>query len=135
MTAVITCSEVITAEQLRFMRDVFGGPVVDHYAQTERVAMAGNCEAGGYYEFPDSGIIELIPVGGRTDHWEIVGTPLKPGVSVVPVSDRVTRSGPARSGQIPADERSGSSERFTDGSRTRSSPRTDRYYRFPTLWS
>jgi hypothetical protein len=30
----------------------------------------------GYNEFPDYGIIELIPVGGRTDHWEIVGTPL-----------------------------------------------------------
>jgi phenylacetate-CoA ligase len=37
VTAVITCSEVITAEQLRFMREVFGGPVVDHYGQTERV--------------------------------------------------------------------------------------------------
>ena len=58
------------------MREVFGGPVVDHYGQTERVAMAGSCEAGGYHHFPDYGIIELLPVPGRTDSWEIVGTPL-----------------------------------------------------------
>jgi phenylacetate-CoA ligase len=76
VTAVITSSEVITAEQLKLMREVFGGPVVDHYGQTERVAMAGTCETGGYHEFPDYGIIELIPVEGRTDRWEIVGTPL-----------------------------------------------------------
>ena len=76
MTAVITSSEVITAEQVRLMREVFGGPVVDHYGQTERVAMAGSCEAGGYHQFPDYGIIELLPVPGRSDSWEIVGTPL-----------------------------------------------------------
>jgi phenylacetate-CoA ligase len=76
VTAVITSSEVMTAEQLRLMRDVFVGPVVDHYGQTERVAMAGNCEADGYHEFPDYGIVELVPVEGRTDRWEIVGTPL-----------------------------------------------------------
>lgn len=76
VTAVITSSEVMTAEQLTLMRDVFCGPVVDHYGQTERVAMAGNCEAGGYHQFPDYGIIELVPVEGRTDRWEIVGTPL-----------------------------------------------------------
>jgi phenylacetate-CoA ligase len=76
VTAVITSSEVMTAEQVSLMREVFCGPVVDHYGQTERVAMAGNCEAGGYHEFPDYGIIELLPVEGRTDRWEIVGTPL-----------------------------------------------------------
>jgi phenylacetate-CoA ligase len=76
VTAVITSSEVITAEQLKLMREVFSGPVVDHYGQTERVAMAGTCEAGGYHEFPDYGILELIPIEGRTDRWEIVGTPL-----------------------------------------------------------
>jgi phenylacetate-CoA ligase len=76
VTAVITSSEVMTAEQLRLMSEIYGGPVVDHYGQTERVAMAGSCEAGGYHEFPDYGIIELMPVKGRTDRWEIVGTPL-----------------------------------------------------------
>jgi phenylacetate-CoA ligase len=76
VTAVITSSEVMTVEQLSLMREVFCGPIVDHYGQTERVAMAGNCDAGGYHEFPDYGIIELIPVEGRTDSWEIVGTPL-----------------------------------------------------------
>lgn len=74
--AVITSSEVMTAEQLRLMRKAFEGPVVDHYGQTERVAMAGGCECGGYHEFPDYGIVELIPVEGRADRWEIVGTPL-----------------------------------------------------------
>jgi phenylacetate-CoA ligase len=76
VTAVITSSEVITAEQVRLMQEVFGGPVVDHYGQTERVAMAGSCEAGGYHQFPDYGITELLPVPGRSDSWEIVGTPL-----------------------------------------------------------
>ncbi|WP_218822449.1 phenylacetate--CoA ligase family protein [Geodermatophilus pulveris] len=74
--AVITSSEVMTAPQLALMAEGFGGPVVDHYGQTERVAMAGNCEAGGYHSFPDYGITELLPVPGRTDCWEIVGTPL-----------------------------------------------------------
>ena len=76
VTAVITSSEVMTGEQLRLMREVYGGPVIDHYGQTERVAMAGSCEAGGYHEFPDYGIVELLPVDGRADRWEIVGTPL-----------------------------------------------------------
>lgn len=73
---VITSSEVMTSAQLKLMKDVFAAPIVDHYGQTERVAMAGGCEAGGYHVFPDYGIVELIPVEGRTDRWEIVGTPL-----------------------------------------------------------
>ncbi|WP_211435735.1 phenylacetate--CoA ligase family protein [Trujillonella endophytica] len=76
VTAVITSSEVMTTRQTALMRAVFGGPVVDHYGQTERVSMAGSCEAGGYHQFPDYGITELLPVPGRTDTWEIVGTPL-----------------------------------------------------------
>ncbi len=74
--AVITSSEVMTTEQLTLMREVFEAPVVDHYGQSERVAMAGVCEAGGYHAFPDYGIIELLPVAGQTDRFEIVGTPL-----------------------------------------------------------
>jgi phenylacetate-CoA ligase len=76
VTAVITSSEVMTADQIALMREVFRGPVVDHYGQTERVSMAGGCEAGGYHQFPGYGITELLPVPGRTDSWEIVGTPL-----------------------------------------------------------
>jgi phenylacetate-CoA ligase len=76
VAAVVTSSEVITAEQVALMEAVFDGPVVDHYGQTERVAMAGSCEAGGYHQFPDYGIIELLPVTDRSDSWEIVGTPL-----------------------------------------------------------
>ena len=76
VSAVITSSEVMTAEQLRLMQDVFCCPVVDHYGQTERVCLGGNCEAGGYHQFSDYGITELLPVPGRPDRWEIVGTPL-----------------------------------------------------------
>lgn len=76
VTAVITSSEVMTAEQEALMREVFVGPVVDHYGQTERVTMAGRCEAGGYHLFPDYGITERIPVAGDSRRWEIVGTPL-----------------------------------------------------------
>jgi phenylacetate-CoA ligase len=74
--AVITSSEVTTATQVNLMRTVFRGPIVDHYGQTERVAMAGSCEAGGYHVFPDYGIVELLPVPGVHDSWEIVGTAL-----------------------------------------------------------
>lgn len=76
VTAVITSSEVMTSEQVRLIREVFEGPVVDHYGQTERVALAGTCEAGGYHQFSDYGIVELLPVPGRPDRWEIIGTPL-----------------------------------------------------------
>jgi phenylacetate-CoA ligase len=73
---VITSSELISPAQIELMRQVYVGPVIDHYGQTERVVMAGACEAGGYHVFPDYGIMELLPVpGGRGEH-EIVGTPL-----------------------------------------------------------
>src|SRR6185437_13478597 len=72
--AVITSSEVMTTTQADLLRTVFRGPVVDHYGQTERVAMAGSCEAGGYHVFPDYGIVELLPVPGVHDSREIVGT-------------------------------------------------------------
>jgi phenylacetate-CoA ligase len=74
--AVITSSEVTTAAQADLMRAVFRGPIVDHYGQAERVAMGGSCEAGGYHVFPDYGIVELLPVPGTPDSWEIVGTAL-----------------------------------------------------------
>ena len=74
VAAVITSSEMMGGAQRALMREVFAGPVVDHYGQTERVAMAGSCEAGGYHVFPDYGIVELLPTGPQ--RWEIVGTPL-----------------------------------------------------------
>lgn len=76
VTAVITSSETMTSQQEILMREVYCAPIVDHYGQTERVAMAGTCEAGGYHSFPDYGITELVPVEGRPQRWEIVGTPL-----------------------------------------------------------
>lgn len=76
VTAIITSSEVMTPGQIALMRDVFAGPIVDHYGQTERVTMAGTCEAGSFHIFPDYGIVELHPVGGSDTRWEIVGTAL-----------------------------------------------------------
>ncbi|KLL95998.1 hypothetical protein NJ76_20340 [Rhodococcus sp. IITR03] len=38
--------------------------------------MAGTCEAGTMHIFPDYGIVELEPVPGVPDKWEIIGTPL-----------------------------------------------------------
>ena len=60
--AVITSSEMMNPGQKALMRSAFGGPIVDHYGQTERVAMAGTCEADSYHVFPDYGIVELLPV-------------------------------------------------------------------------
>jgi phenylacetate-CoA ligase len=76
LTAVVTSSEVMSPGQVALMRQVYGGPVVDHYGQTERVALAGNCERGGYHVFSDYGITELLPVEGAPGRREIVGTPL-----------------------------------------------------------
>ena len=76
MQAIITSSEVMSPGQQDLMRAVFSGPIVDHYGQTERVSMSGRCEAGSYHVFPGYGIVELLPVPGAQDRWEIVGTPL-----------------------------------------------------------
>ncbi len=76
LQAVITSSEVMTSQQVQTLQRVFDAPVVDHYGQTERVSLAGSCEAGGYHQFPDYGITELLPVPGKDEQWEIVGTPL-----------------------------------------------------------
>lgn len=73
---VITSSELMSPAQIDLMRSVYVGPVIDHYGQTERVVMAGGCEAGGYHVFPDYGIMELLPVPGSPGEHEIVGTPL-----------------------------------------------------------
>lgn len=53
--AVITSSETISTRQRELMGSVFEAPIVDHYGQTERVAMAGTCEALGYHVFPTTG--------------------------------------------------------------------------------
>jgi phenylacetate-CoA ligase len=74
--AVITSSEAMTESQRALMREVFGGPVIDHYGQTERVCMAGNCEMGSYHVFSDYGVVELLPVAGDSKSAEVVGTPL-----------------------------------------------------------
>ncbi|MBS9374377.1 phenylacetate--CoA ligase family protein [Rhodococcus sp. B50] len=74
--AVLTSSEAMRSAQRGLIREVFRGPIVDHYGQTERVAMAGTCEAGTMHIFPDYGIVELEPVPGVPDRWEIIGTPL-----------------------------------------------------------
>jgi phenylacetate-CoA ligase len=72
--AVITSSEWMGRARRSLLESVFDAPIVDHYGQTERVSLAGNCEHGGYHQFPDYGITELLPIGeGRS---EIVGTPL-----------------------------------------------------------
>jgi phenylacetate-CoA ligase len=73
---VIVSSEVISPGQARLLGEVFGGPLIDHYGQTERVVMAGSCEAGGYHLFPAYGILETLPVGDAAGEREIVGTPL-----------------------------------------------------------
>ena len=73
---VIASSEMISTGQRELIDQVFDAPVIEYYGQVERVCMAGVCPEGGYHEFPDYGIIELLPVDGQSDRWEIVGTPL-----------------------------------------------------------
>lgn len=95
---IITSSEVITPAQAGLLRDVFGGPIIDHYGQTERVVMAGGCEAGGYHLFPEYGITELIPTADDGE-FEIVGTPLHNwGFPIFRyrTGDRVGRARPSR---------------------------------------
>lgn len=73
---IITSSEVMAPGQRALLTEVFEAPIIDHYGQTERAVMAGVCEAGGYHVFPHYSIVELLPVPGETDRWEIVGTSL-----------------------------------------------------------
>ncbi|WP_182347872.1 phenylacetate--CoA ligase family protein [Tomitella gaofuii] len=73
---VVTSSEVTTAAQRALISESFAAPIADQYGQTERAAMAGVCEAGGYHVFPDYGIVELLPLPERPGRFEIVGTPL-----------------------------------------------------------
>ena len=101
--AVITSSEVTTATQADLMRSVFQGPIVDHYGQTERVAMAGSCEAGGYHVFPDYGIVELAArdrdqrqLGDRRDVPEQLGIPPVPVPHRRPCQARRPRPVPVR---------------------------------------
>lgn len=66
----------MTTTQTDLMHTVFRGPIVDHYGQTERVAMAGSCEAGGCHVLPDYGIMEPLAVPGIYERWEILGMAL-----------------------------------------------------------
>lgn len=80
VAGVITSSESTSAVQAELMTSVFAAPLVDHYGQTERVCMAGSCEAGGYHVFDDYGVVELVPTVDAApdegDRLEVVGTPL-----------------------------------------------------------
>lgn len=76
LRGIITSSEVIGGPARALMRSVFDAPIVDHYGQTERVVMTGNCEHGTNHVFDDYGVLELLPVPGVADRWEIVGTGL-----------------------------------------------------------
>ncbi|WP_233267060.1 phenylacetate--CoA ligase family protein [Tomitella fengzijianii] len=73
---VVTSSEVTTAAQRALISESFAAPIADQYGQTERAAMAGVCEAGGYHVFSDYAIVELHAIPGLPDRFEIVGTPL-----------------------------------------------------------
>jgi len=77
---VLTSSESTSEAQRALMTSAFRAPLVDHYGQTERVCMAGSCEAGGYHVFDDYGVVELLPAGDdaahRGERLEVVGTPL-----------------------------------------------------------
>jgi phenylacetate-coenzyme A ligase PaaK-like adenylate-forming protein len=74
--AVATSSEVLTEAQRARIEPAFQAPVADRYGQAERVAIAGECERGGYHVWSEYGIVELLPVQGAPDRREIVGTPL-----------------------------------------------------------
>ncbi|MBE7161909.1 MAG: phenylacetate--CoA ligase family protein [Williamsia herbipolensis] len=76
LRGVITSSEVIGGPARALMASVFDAPIVDHYGQTERVVMTGNCEHGTHHVFDDYGVLEQVPVPGVPDRWEIVGTSL-----------------------------------------------------------
>lgn len=72
---VVISSELTSTATRGLFREVFEGPVVEHYGQTERVAMTGNCPAGSTHVFDDYGVVELLPLAGG-ERFEIVGTPL-----------------------------------------------------------
>jgi phenylacetate-CoA ligase len=76
VAAVRTSSEPVLTDQRPLFQRVFGGAQIDLYGQTERVAMGGTCEQGGFHLFTDYGVVELVPAQGAEGRHELVGTPL-----------------------------------------------------------
>lgn len=76
VAAVRSSSEAVLPHQRGLFRSAFGGTLIDLYGQTERVAMGGNCERGGFHLFTDYSIVELLPTEAGSDRLEIVATPL-----------------------------------------------------------
>lgn len=76
VTGIVTSSEMLTTAQRVVMTEAFVGPIVDHYGQSERVVLAGDCEHGSFHVFADYGIAEFLPLPRADGRFEIVGTGL-----------------------------------------------------------
>ena len=133
--AVITSSELMSPGQQDLMRSVFEGPIVDHYGQTERVALAGTCEAGSYHVFPDYGIVELLPVAGRRAATRSSAPLCTTGASRCCATEPATRSARRRPSRARAAEPSPGWAPWTAGQRTPSWPPTAGSSRCPRRWS
>ena len=79
--AVATSSEVLTDAQRARIEAAFQAPVADRYGQAERVAIAGECERGGYHVWSEYGVVELLPSPGLPERREIVARRSTTGAS------------------------------------------------------
>ncbi len=62
---MITTAEKLTPTQRVVLQEYFGGRVVDQYAFSEPGVFVGECEKGKLHLFPESGLMELLPLEGK----------------------------------------------------------------------
>lgn len=62
---IITTAEQLGKAQRDLLEDYFSAKVIDQYAASEPSCFAGECEKGSLHVFPESGILELIPLAGE----------------------------------------------------------------------
>ena len=74
----MTSSEMLSARTRALVQRWFGGRVLDHYGQAERVALAYSMEEGRYFFLAGYGCVELEFVRSEEhyDVYEIIGTSL-----------------------------------------------------------
>jgi len=62
---IVTTAERLIPEQRRLIAEYFSARVVDQYSASDPSIFMGECENGSLHLFPQSGILELLPLPGE----------------------------------------------------------------------
>jgi phenylacetate-CoA ligase len=72
---VLTSSETLFSHQRDEIAKAFGAPVFDLYGNTEQSGLLGQCELGGYHDFMEHSVVEILNPD-QTGLGELVATSL-----------------------------------------------------------